>query len=239
MVSACLASPVPSERGKQFGRRRIVLYVEDKLRSLTQPGKDLAAAQPTNASRRCPACEILGLGLPYSLGTTRMPAVFDDLGICFEYPDNWSLEERDEGEQSGDAQIVISGPQTAFWHLSKHPANVDMEALFDETLAAMRAQYPDMEVEPADDLTAEGGWMDRDGETGSEGAMGSLQGFNVNFICFDLTVTAWLRGFRTGTASYLLLCQAEDRELPVVGPVFRAMWISLLRNDGAASVKTL
>ena len=76
--------------------------------------------------------------------------------------------------------------------------------------------------------------MDRDEDTGSEGAIGSLQGFNVNFICLDLTVTAWLRGLRTRKASYLLLCQAEDRELPIVGPVFRAMWISLLRNDGAS-----
>ena len=163
-----------------------------------------------------------------------MPAAFDDLGICFEYPDNWSLEERAGGAQSGAAQIVVWGPQTAFWHLSKHPATVDMETLFDEALAAMRAQYPDMEVEPADNLTTAGGWMDGDEETGLEGAIGSLQGFNVNFICLDLTVTAWLRGLRTRTASYLLLCQAEDRELPVVGPVFRAMWISLLRNDGAS-----
>ena len=45
---------MPGKKDKQFDRRRIVFYVEDKLCSLTQPGKDLAAAQQM-------ACEIFGL----------------------------------------------------------------------------------------------------------------------------------------------------------------------------------
>jgi hypothetical protein len=166
-----------------------------------------------------------------------MPAVFDKLGIGFEYPDNWSLEEYSVGEELEVVQVVVSGPQTAFWHLSKHPPNVDLEALFDEALAAMRAQYPGMEVELADDLTSAGGWMDSQQDSGTGGAMEGLYGFNVSFICLDLTITAWLRGLQTHTASYLLLCQAEDRELTGVGPVFRAMWISLLRNDRAKRQK--
>ena len=45
---------MPGKEDKQFDRRRIVLYVEDKLRSLTQPGKGLATAQQM-------VCEIFGL----------------------------------------------------------------------------------------------------------------------------------------------------------------------------------
>jgi len=165
-----------------------------------------------------------------------MPAVFNKLGIFFEYPDNWLLEEHlVEGQTDNGAveraEVVVSGPQTAFWHLSTHPANVDLESLCDEALAAMRAEYPGMEVEPANDLTSAGGWLDR--EQGNGKGEEGLIGFNANFICLDLTVTAWLRGFRACATSYLLLCQAEDRELSDVGPVFRAMWVSLLRGARA------
>ena len=38
------AKSLPGKEGKLFDRRRIVLYVEDKWRSLTHPGKDFAAA---------------------------------------------------------------------------------------------------------------------------------------------------------------------------------------------------
>jgi len=168
---------------------------------------------------------------------TNMPAVFDKLGVHFDYPDNWLLEEDAEGLDSGVVNVVVTSPQSAFWHLSKHPADTDLETLFDEGLAAMRIQYSDMEVGIADDLTSAGGWMDELQATGEQQTMGvegeinRLYGYNISFICLDLTITAWMRGIQTPTASYLLLCQAEDRELLEVGAIFRAMWISLLRNE--------
>ena len=169
-----------------------------------------------------------------------MPAVFDKLGVHFDYPDNWKIEDYDEGVDSEVVQVVVTSPQSAFWHLCKHPVDVELDTLFDEGLAAMRVQYPDMEVEVADDLTSAGGWVDehlvsdelRGGSTaGTKEEINRIYGYNVSFICLDLTITAWLRGIRTPSASYLLLCQAEDRELLAMGAVFRAMWISLIRNE--------
>jgi len=162
-----------------------------------------------------------------------MPAVFDKLGIHFDYPDNWILEEYTEGVDLDVVQVVVTSQKSAFWHLCKHSADVELEALFDEGLAALRIQYSDMEVEIADDLTSAAGWGDEQQASGAEREINKLYGYNVNFICLDLTITAWLRGIRTPSASYLLLCQAEDRELLEVGSVFRAMWISLLRNEQA------
>jgi hypothetical protein len=169
-----------------------------------------------------------------------MPAVFDKLGVHFDYPDNWRIEDYDEGVDSDVVQVVVTSPQSAFWHLCKHPVDVELDTLFDEGLAAMRVQYPEMEVEVADDLTSAGGWADehlvsdelRGGSTaGTKEEINRIYGYNVSFICLDLTITAWLRGIRTPSASYLLLCQAEDRELLAMGAVFRAMWISLIRNE--------
>ncbi|NOY43185.1 MAG: hypothetical protein GXP26_15300 [Planctomycetes bacterium] len=141
-----------------------------------------------------------------------MPAVFEQLGIRFEYPDNWSIDQFDDDQ--GEEQVVVSSPNTAFWHLSKHPADVEVEPLFDEALAALRTEYQDMEVEPANDEL--------------EGH--KLLGFDVRFICLDLTNTCWLRAFQTPEAAYLLICQAEDREFEQVNLVFHAMLASLLRN---------
>ena len=60
----------------------------------------------------------------------------------------------------------------------------------------------------------------------------SISGYDLNFRFLDLSNTALIRGFRTTTASCLVLCQAEDRELEDLAPVFRAITTSLL-TDGA------
>jgi len=140
-----------------------------------------------------------------------MPSVFDALGIRFQYPDNWSIDQISEGQGE---QVIVSSPETAFWHLSKHPRDMELETLFDEALSTLRSVYQEMEVEPADEVVDEH----------------ELRGFDVRFYCLDLTNTSWLRGFQTPRATYLLICQAEDRELNRAGPVFRAMLASVLRN---------
>jgi hypothetical protein len=144
-----------------------------------------------------------------------MPAIFDQLGIRFEYPDNWSVDEEVLDPTTADGeQVVVTSPNTAFWQLSKHPPEAELEDLFDEALSALRTVYQEMEVEPVSELLE-----DRD-----------IGGFNVNFCCLDFTNTIWLRGFKTPGATFVLLCQAEDRELKHVGPVFLAMLASVLRN---------
>ena len=140
-----------------------------------------------------------------------MPSVFEQSGLRFEYPDNWTI---DQATAEQVEQIVVSSPNTGFWHLTKYAVGTELEPLFDEALAALRTEYPDMETEPAaNELEAQ-----------------LLSGFDVNFICLDLTNTCWLRGFQTSGATYLLMCQAEDREFAQVSPVFQAMLASLLRN---------
>ncbi len=145
-----------------------------------------------------------------------MPSVFEQVGLRFEYPENWAL---DEASEDRIEQVVVSSPNTAFWQLTKYPhdgdSNVELESLFDEALAALRTEYQDMETEPAGNLVVEGR---------------QLIGFDVGFICLDLTNTCWLRGFQTDEATYLLLCQAEDVEFAQVSPVFQAMLASLLRH---------
>ncbi len=148
-----------------------------------------------------------------------MPSVFKHSSLQFEYPENWTLEEASEDQVE---QVVVSSPNTAFWHLSKYARAAELELLFDEALAALRSEYQDMEAGPVNDLQVEDC---------------QLTGFDVNFICLDLTSTCWLRGFQTDEATYLLFCQAEDREFAQISPVFQAMLASLLRHLAAERVE--
>ena len=43
-----------------------------------------------------------------SRDTTDMPAVFDKLGVHFDYPDNWRIEDYDEGLDSEVVQVVVT-----------------------------------------------------------------------------------------------------------------------------------
>ena len=57
----------------------------------------------------------------------------------------------------------------------------------------------------------------------------SMKKGDLAFFYLDLTSTALVRSFATDEATYLLLCQAEDREFAEVEAVFRAMTRSLLK----------
>lgn len=152
-----------------------------------------------------------------------MPATYDKLGIRFQYPENWLLDETEapEGElsfdemSSGSAEghsVSVHSPNGAFWTLVMHPERPDPARLAEAVLAAMRQEYDQL-----------------DAETVSETVAGcDLQGYDLNFFCLDLTNTSWVRAGQNDQSSFVLLCQAEDREFSKVRPVFEAMTASLL-----------
>ncbi len=139
-----------------------------------------------------------------------MPALYDHLGVRFQYPDNWILE----GEPAGrdHTSVTVVSPQGAFWSLTIHPASEDLAGLLRVVLDALRAEYQELDAERA--VQAIGGRQ--------------LVGYDVNFYCLDLTNTAQVRGFQTDRATYVLLCQAEDRDFTAVERVFLAMTTSLM-----------
>jgi hypothetical protein len=142
-----------------------------------------------------------------------MPAICEKLGLRFDYPDNWQLEAQVDEQGEGGGLVLIS-PETAFWQISRRPTDTDLEPLFDEALAALRAEYHEIEAEAVTQQIENR----------------QLVGYDVNFYCLDLTNTYCLRGFKTPDATYLSLFQAEDREFQRVAPVLQAMFTSLFRN---------
>ena len=139
-----------------------------------------------------------------------MPAVYDKLGIRFLYPDNWTLDEQEAGQ--GNCSVFVHSPGGAFWSITLHEAGTDPGELVAKTLDALKEEYAHSETEEASEQVC--------GQT--------LSGYDLSFRYVDLSNTALIRGFRTATASCLLLCQAEDRDFEELAPVFRAITTSLL-----------
>lgn len=139
-----------------------------------------------------------------------MPALYDSMGVRFQYPDNWTLEREPAGRNH--TSVTVVSPVGAFWSLTIHPASEDLADLLRVVLSALRAEYQELDTETA--VQAIGGRQ--------------VVGYDVNFYCLDLTNTAQVRGFQTDRATYVLLCQAEDRDFAAVERVFLAMTTSLI-----------
>ena len=141
-----------------------------------------------------------------------MPAKFDSLGISFQYPDNWTLDDSDA--LLGRKSVTVYSPGGAFWSVAIHSGSADPAKLAAAAVEAMRETYEGLEAEPIEETMA-----DR-----------HLTGYDLAFYCLDLTNTAQVRSFRVGHTCYTVHCQAEDREFQQVGRVFQAMTTTLLAS---------
>ena len=141
-----------------------------------------------------------------------MPAEFRDMGISFQYPENWTLDEQESAGE--EPAVTVFSPGGAFWTVRVHASSSEPDRLAQSAVEAMQAEYEGVEFEPVEEQF--------EGHT--------MTGFDLNFFYLDLTNTATVRCLRGPTATYTFFCQAEDREYQQVSLVFRAMTASLLRG---------
>jgi hypothetical protein len=144
-----------------------------------------------------------------------MPLTFDNLGISFQYPENWRLDE--EEIRAGQSAVTVLSPGGGFWSVALHTAaTADPVKMVQAALDVMRKEYDELDAEPV-----------RETIVGHD-----LIGFDLNFFCLDLTNTACIRGLRAGDTTYTIFFQAEDHEFSEIGPVFAAITLTLLRSVG-------
>ncbi|QDU54742.1 hypothetical protein [Aeoliella mucimassa] len=139
-----------------------------------------------------------------------MHSVYEKDGLRFAYPENWTVE--DDDTSTATASATVTSPDTAFWTVMFYRGNHDAEQLTEAVLEAFRQEYPQLEVDPAENM--------------HQG--GSIFGYDLSFSFVDLLSTATIRAFNQPEGTYLVLCQAEDHEIPAVEPVFEAMTASLM-----------
>lgn len=131
-------------------------------------------------------------------------------GIRFNYPDDWEVEETDDGSRT--TLIVQSPGGLAFALVTVDEDRPEAEELVTEAIEALRGDYPNLEVTPAEDQMA-----GRD-----------AVGFDVAFISLDLTNAGMLRSVRTADRTLFFLGQwseveADDDPEALIDDLFRSI----------------
>jgi len=134
---------------------------------------------------------------------------FDRFGLAFDFPDDWAIEVDD-----GETSVTSFSPGGGFWTVSAYADAEEPADLAAAVADQMRREFEDLDVEPAAEEV--------DGRR--------LDGFDFNFYCLDLTNTATVRAFESEGRSYVVFCQADDREWERIAPIFAAMTASFLRG---------
>lgn len=139
-----------------------------------------------------------------------MPAIFERLGISFQYPENWTIDEADV--LTGRQSVTVYSPGGGFWSVTLNEESADPVLIARSAADAMQQEYEGLEVEKTQETVA-----------GHE-----LVGYDMDFFYLDLISTAAIRCLRVDATTYTIFYQAEDREYQQIHRVFEAMTVSLL-----------
>ncbi len=136
-----------------------------------------------------------------------MPAIFEEFGIRFLYPDNWAIGSR-ESDLNVEA-ITLELPGGGFYSVARHFQHDAPEQLLEKIVTTMRLEYPEMEsdaiaVSEDDDFFIE-----------------------TRFYYLDLLVTSRLTAIEVADDLVIVQQQAESREFDRNEPVFAAILRSL------------
>src|SRR5579863_3924783 len=105
-----------------------------------------------------------------------MPSVYNNLGVAFDYPDNWKLVE--EEIEAWPRVVSVQTTENAFWMLQIHAEGKPRD-LAAEALKVMQAEYENVESEVVTETVEET----------------EFDGFDLQFYCFDFLIAARIRSF--------------------------------------------
>jgi hypothetical protein len=142
-----------------------------------------------------------------------MPAVYQQFGVRFLYPENWEV--LDEETADWPRTVTLQSRETGFWTLQVYPPDQDARKAVQAVVESIREVYPDLEVLPAKETIADS----------------EAKGVDIAFFYLDLLVEAKIRCVKSPSGVILWHYQAESRELDTVEPVFRAIATSLLQTQ--------
>jgi hypothetical protein len=144
-----------------------------------------------------------------------MPALYENFGVRFLYPENWSIT--DEEEEGWPRCVTVQSRDTGFWSLHVYPPAQELKPIVKELIAAIQAEFTDIEVLPAKETF---------GDTPTTGV-------DLAFFYLDLLVEAKIRCLKTPSATLVWLYQAESQEFEAIEQVFKAIAVSMLQTQVA------
>jgi hypothetical protein len=136
-----------------------------------------------------------------------MPQTFEDFGVKFLYPDNWTIQGR-ERDDRGEG-VTLDLPGGGFFAVTRYFEEPSPEELLAGISASMKEEYPGIETD--------------------ELAISEDDDFFIEsrFYYLDLLVTSRATVIESGDDLILIQCQAESREFDRNEAVFGAMLRSL------------
>lgn len=140
-----------------------------------------------------------------------MPHEYHAHEIRFQYPENWTFEERSTDESD---TVILLAPGGAFWMIIAFSAVHSPVRIMNDLARSLAEEYDSLEQ--------------HDAQQEFEGI--PMAGYDFDFIYLDLVNTAKTRGFVYNNKTYVVFYQAEDHDFRLLEPVFAAMTISFLRN---------
>jgi hypothetical protein len=117
---------------------------------------------------------------------------YEDHGVRFEYPADWSIEVTEEGPET---TVDVQHPEgLAFALVRADEERPEPRDLADEALAAMREEYPELEAAPVIEALRDH----------------VVTGYDVDFFSLDIANGARIRSFRTPRRTVLVFGQWSD-----------------------------
>jgi hypothetical protein len=129
-------------------------------------------------------------------------------GVTFCYPEEWSL---DEDVTLEGWTATVQSPGTAFLLISLRPDADDPAQVADQTLEALKGDYPELD---ATDVT--------------ETIAGRLAiGYDLDFVALDATVVCRIRALDADGGPLLILTQSGEMDRAKHEPALKAIVASL------------
>lgn len=140
--------------------------------------------------------------------------VYQKFGIRFLFPGDWEIAEQQDDDE---VSITVSSPGTSFWSVTLDFAGHPPEQLIESACTAFREEYDDLDIYQADATLCGRETIARD----------------IDFVCLELTNSAFLRAFRTARFTVLVLYQETDHLLDEMRPVLEDISRSLNCDEDA------
>jgi hypothetical protein len=137
-----------------------------------------------------------------------MEDIYEGHGISFRYPAGWELTEQVDDEATS---ITVASPETSFWSISLFQDAPSPQQVLNSAVEAFQEEYAEADV------------------YASTARIGKRVGLarDVDFVCFELINSAFLRAFQTERFTVLVLYQGFDGELETTRPLLEAVSASL------------